>query len=66
MIKAPLVKGYMEVVVGHRYATPGDPHKFEAHIYLDKGSSMHGGVGDTPASALFEAVKHWREAEDKT
>ena len=65
MIKNPIAKGQIEIVIGDRYAVEGDPHKFEAHIYLDKGANMYGGVGNTAAEALFNAVSHWRERDDR-
>lgn len=65
MIKRPLDKGAVEIVIGHRYTVDGDNNKFEAHIYLKRGNEMHGGIGKTPEEALFEAVSHWRRTEDK-
>lgn len=65
MIKTPLNKGELEIVVGERYTVEGDDYKFEAHIYLKRGSEMHGGIGLTPEEALYEAVTHWRLTEDK-
>jgi hypothetical protein len=65
MIKAPLPKGQLEIVVGERHVVEGDPYTFEAHVYLKRGEEMHGGVGKTAAEALSNAVMHWQRHEDK-
>lgn len=64
MIKILLEKGQVEIVLGERFLVKGDPIRFEAHIYLDRGKDMHGGVGETPQEALFNAVSHWRSSSE--
>lgn len=65
MIKRPIDKGQIEIVIGERYTVKGDSFKYETHIYLQRGNEMHGGIGKTPEESIYNAVAHWRSDVDR-